>query len=158
MCHRCMCAYPSPAAANQICEHHKARLDHVLKLDLNIGKSSQCMVLRAVCACHAFVHGQHVVVSMHRVSSAKSSLQYNLTMQYITTLQYNLTLQYHLTPETKTAESFSPSFSQSAHALQLLMGIKFPFVTICRPGRGGTVHLQRECSMLLVQYHAQVFC
>jgi len=36
-----------------------------LELDLNIGKSSQGMLLRVVCACHAFVYDHHVLVSMH---------------------------------------------------------------------------------------------
>lgn len=49
----CVCACPSPAAANQICERHKAKLDRILKLDLTIRKSSQCMLLRVVCVCHA---------------------------------------------------------------------------------------------------------
>ncbi len=88
-----MCACPSPPAANQICENSKARLDRVLKLDLKVRKSSQCMLLRVVCACQAFVHDQHVFVSMHWASLGKSSLQHNLTTQYILTLQYNLTLQ-----------------------------------------------------------------
>ena len=45
----CVCACPSPPAANQICKHYKARLDHVMKLDQ---KSCQCMLYdHCLCAC-----------------------------------------------------------------------------------------------------------